>query len=78
VNEIRNAVEEGRTQIIMTTHSPYLLDLLLLDHIVLVERIEGKPVFNRPGDNEYLQKWAERFSPGMLYTTSKLSVKDSL
>ncbi len=76
VNEIRNAVEEGRTQIIMTTHSPYLLDLLLLDHIVLVERIEGKPVFSRPGDNGHLQKWAERFSPGMLYTASKLSVKD--
>ncbi len=79
VNEIRDAVEEGRTQIIMTTHSPYLLDQkLLLDHIVLVERIEDKPVFSRPGDNEYLQKWAERFSLGTLYTTSKLSTKDSL
>jgi predicted ATPase len=78
VNEIRNAVEEGKTQIIMTTHSPYLLDLLLLDHIVLVERIEGRPVFSRPGDNVHLQKWAERFSPGRLYTTSKLSTKDSL
>lgn len=78
VNEIRNAVEEGRTQIIMTTHSPYLLDQLLLEHIVLVERIEGKPVFSRPGDNEHLQKWAERFSPGTLYTASKLSMKDSL
>ncbi len=78
VNEIRNAVEEGRTQIIITTHSPYLLDLLLLEHIVLVERIEGKPVFSRPGDNEHLQKWAERFSPGTLYATSKLSMKDSL
>jgi predicted ATP-dependent endonuclease of OLD family len=78
VNEIRNAVEEGKTQIIMTTHSPYLLDQLLLEHIVLVERIEGKPVFSRPGDNEHLQKWAERFSPGALYTASKLSMKDSL
>ncbi len=73
VNEIREAVEGGRTQIILTTHSPYLLDLLLLDHIVLVERIEGQPVFSRPGDNEELQQWAKRFGLGTLYTSSRLS-----
>ncbi len=73
VNEIQEAVESGRTQIILTTHSPYLLDLLLLDHIVLVERIEGQPVFSRPGDNQRLRQWAERFAPGTLYTTSRLS-----
>jgi len=72
VDEIRGAVESGKTQIILTTHSPYLLDLLLLDHIVLVERVEGQPVFSRPGDNEQLQHWAERFGPGRLYTTSRL------
>lgn len=78
VDEIREAVESGRTQIILTTHSPYLLDLLSLDHIVLVERIEGRPVFSRPGDDEHLQRWAERFRPGKLYTTSRLSGNSSL
>src|SRR5439155_21647473 len=34
VDEIRNAIESGRTQVILTTHSPYLLDLLDLSHIV--------------------------------------------
>ena len=33
---------------ILTTHSPYLLDLLDLSHIVIVEREEGQPVFRRP------------------------------
>ncbi len=74
---MREAVESGKTQIIVTTHSPYLLDLLLLDHIVLVERVEGQPVFSRPGDNERLQQWAERFGPGRLYTTSRLSGQGS-
>lgn len=77
VDEIREAVENGRTQIILTTHSPYLLDLLLLDHIVLVERVEGQPVFSRPGDDEQLQQWAERFGPGRLYTSSRLSGQGS-
>src|SRR6266852_932958 len=42
IEEIRNALESGRTQIIATTHSPYLLDLLDLSQIVLVERSDGK------------------------------------
>lgn len=75
VNEILEAVESGRTQIVLTTHSPYLLDLLSLDHIVLVERVEGQPIFSRPGDDQQLQKWAERFNPGTLYTTGRLSRK---
>lgn len=75
VNEIRNAVESGKTQIIITTHSPYLLDLVLLDHIVLVERKDGQPVFRRPADNERLRQWAESFSLGTLYTSGKLAEK---
>jgi predicted ATPase len=44
VEEIRNAVLDGTTQVVLTTHSPYLLDLLTLDHLVLVERDgEGHP-----------------------------------
>jgi len=75
INEIRNVIEDGRTQIIMTTHSPYLLDLLHLDHIVLVERIEGQPAFSRPGDNQELQQWAKSFGLGGLYTGGRLSEK---
>lgn len=73
VEEIRSAVESGTTQAILTTHSPYLLDLLTLSHIVVVERNEeGAPVFTRPGDHESMRKWAEKFSPGRLYTMNQL------
>lgn len=73
VEEIRNAIELKRTQVILTTHSPYLLDLLDLSHIVLVERdSDGQPVFSRPGDRDVLQDWAKQFSPGQLYTMGRL------
>ena len=75
VEEIRNVVESGRSQVIVTTHSPYLLDLLPLWSIVLVERCEEKgPVFSRPHDDPALEKWSEKFGPGRLYTMQGLSL----
>jgi predicted ATPase len=73
INEIRNVIEAGMTQIIITTHSPYLLDLLDLDHIVLVDRVQGQPVFRRPRNNQKLQEWAKSFGLGGLYTGGRLS-----
>ena len=74
VEEIRNAVLDGTTQVILTTHSPYLLDLLTLEHLVLVERDDkGQPRFIRPADNENLQRWAKSFAPGKLYTMGNLA-----
>lgn len=79
VEEIRNLVESGRSQVVATTHSPYLLDLLPLWSIVLVERTEGKgPVFTRPDDNPALEKWSRKFGPGKLYTMGNLNHKMSV
>lgn len=75
VDEIRRVVEEGKIQIILTTHSPYLLDLLDLSQIVLVERKDGEPVFSRPDDRTELQEWSKKFSVGKLYTMGKLNTK---
>lgn len=76
VEELRNLTETGQTQVIITTHSPYLLDLLALSHIVLVERIDGQPVFSRPADEETLKEWANNFGSGRLYTMNKLSHRE--
>lgn len=72
VEEIRAATAAGTTQVILTTHSPYLLDLLDLSHLVVVEREEGQPLFRRP-DAEQLAKWSKSFAPGRLYTMGRLS-----
>lgn len=73
VKEIRRAVEEEKTQLIITTHSPYLLDLLDLSQIVMVEREDDEPRFSRPADRKELQEWSKKFSVGKLYTMGKLN-----
>ncbi|MDO8724141.1 MAG: ATP-binding protein [Syntrophales bacterium] len=74
VDEIRTFVQSGKGQVIATTHSPYLLDLLALSQIIVVERdVQGSPVFTRPADNKELAEWAEKFAPGKLYTMGNLT-----
>ena len=74
VEEIRSAVLSGVTQVILTTHSTYLLDLLTLEHLVVVERDKrGHPHFSRPANQENLKRWATEFAPGKLYTMGNLT-----
>jgi predicted ATPase len=73
VAEIQEAITAGTTQVILTTHSPHLLDLLHLSHIVVVEREENEPKFRRPDDEKQLRAWAREFSPGQLYTMGRLT-----
>ena len=75
VEELRATIATGKTQVILTTHSPYLLDLLDLSHIVVVERIDGQPKFTRPDETE-LAEWTQSFSPGRLYTMGRLTRGD--
>ena len=73
INEIRSATENGITQVIATTHSPYLLDLLDLSDIIMAERNEDNcPVFWRPDSQKDLSVWAEKFAPGELYRMDRL------
>jgi predicted ATPase len=77
IEEIRSAVTAGDRQVILTTHSPYLLDKLALEHIVTVERPDGgPPVFRRPVEEEELRQWATRFAPGSLYSMGMLRSKE--
>jgi predicted ATPase len=43
-------------QIVMTTHSPLVVDKMKLDEIVFVEKREGATTCRRPGDQKHLQK----------------------
>ncbi len=74
LDEIRYLTTSGKSQVIFTTHSPYLLDLLRFNEIVLVERVDGAPQFFRPdpSNNQTLQRWTEKFNPGQLYTMGQL------
>lgn len=72
VDLLKAATSSGRTQIVTTTHSPYLLDQLDLDNVLLCERKDKGPVFSWPADREELANWRQRFMPGRLYTMNVL------
>lgn len=67
-----------RTQIIVTTHSPLLLnaEAITLEDIVLVEPDEVDQTVHmvRADSQEHLKKWVERYSLGNLWTMNKLKL----
>lgn len=71
VEDIRGILPES--QCIVTTHSPYFLDLVDLRHIVVAERQDGNTTYYRPNDDERLHAWKEKFSVGSLYTMNRLT-----
>lgn len=76
LEEIRTAVRLGTTQVIVATHSPYFLDLVPIETLVLVERkAGGDPVFCRPANRADVREWAKGFAPGQLYTMGRLDTE---
>lgn len=73
INEIRQNTLSRSLQIVATTHSPYFLDLIPLDGIVVTEKDGLSTTFTQPDNTENLAIWKERFSPGKLYTMGKLT-----
>ncbi len=77
VDMMRDATRDGRTQVIATTHSPYLLDMLDLEDVLLCERGPKGPEFNWPASRADMQHWRTRFLPGRLYTMSALQTVET-
>ncbi|MDR1141620.1 MAG: AAA family ATPase [Planctomycetaceae bacterium] len=71
VEEMRGMLPEH--QFIVTTHSPYFLDLVDLRHVVVAERNKSNTEFYRPDEDEKLNTWKEKFSVGDLYTMNQLT-----
>jgi len=80
MSEIRSATGNRRMQVIATSHSPYLIDQLSLDEVIVAERKYSEdpeaPIpqatFWRPSTSEDCQRWAESFSTGQIYTMDQL------
>jgi predicted ATPase len=52
-------------QVIMTTHSPHLVDQFNLDELIVLEKREGATAVARPGDKEHLRKLLEEEETGL-------------
>ncbi len=73
VDLLKEATRAGRTQVVATSHSPYLLDLLELEDLILCQRNEsGEPRFIRADSDEALKAWRRDFTPGRLYAMGRL------
>ncbi|NBP68864.1 MAG: hypothetical protein EBR30_08915 [Cytophagia bacterium] len=73
LSEIRNEVSAGSMQVVITTHSPYLLDLLPIESIITTDKQVDFCKFHIPATEERLKAWINKFTPGRLYITGKFS-----
>jgi predicted ATPase len=64
--QIRNIANGyGASQIFATTHSPYLVDRLKLDELVVVEKTQGETHYTRPRDRKDLEELLSREHLGL-------------
>lgn len=73
INEFQKHYAAKQMQIVVTTHSPYLLDLVPLESMIVSEKTSGGTFFHLPKDEQSLALWRDKFSPGKLYTMGKLT-----
>lgn len=62
------------TQLIVTTHSPQLIDAAQPEDILVVQREEGRTTLERL-DTDGLNQWLERYTLGKLWTMGKLEAR---
>jgi len=62
-------------QVVITSHSPHLIDQFKLDELIVLEKREGATTVTRPADREHLRKLLEEEDVGLgsLYYSGALS-----
>lgn len=73
VSEIESVFHSKEMQVIVTTHSPYFLDMIRLESVIVTEKTTGGSTYHIPADDEALEIWKEKFSPGKLYSMGNLT-----
>jgi predicted ATPase len=73
LSQIESVFTTRSMQVVVSTHSPYFLDLVPIESLIVSEKDAGGSSYHIPKDENSLQKWRERFSPGKLYTMGKLT-----
>ena len=68
IKQLKSAADRG-IQVAFTTHSPWLLDHVEFDDIILVERKRGETVYSRFADKDEVKAYKGRVPPGAVYAT---------
>lgn len=64
-------LKKAKTQVMVTTHSPYLVDFIDPDDLVIIEKIKGETKQKRPSKKE-LEEFLKDFSLGELWYSGKI------
>jgi predicted ATPase len=64
--ELRDATSEG-TQVILTTHSPFLLDHVRVEEVVHVQRTTGHSTYHAIGGYSDVAQFGDAVAPGAMY-----------
>lgn len=72
--ELRDASTEG-TQVIVTTHSPFLLDHVRVDEVVHVRRTDGHSTYHAITDYADVSRYRDAVAPGAMYIAGYFSGK---
>jgi predicted ATPase len=68
LRQVQQEVEDrnvARSQIVLTTHSPYVLDQMSLDEVIWVEKKNGQTSVVRPGEKSHRKKLVENEDLGL-------------
>lgn len=68
---LAQVLKKAETQVIVTTHSPYFVDFVDPEDLVIIEKAEGKTLQKRPSKQE-LEEFLKDFSLGELWYSGKL------
>jgi predicted ATPase len=61
----QNEIVDKAAQVIITTHSPYLVDMLDISDLLAVEKEKGETRCYRPGEKSHLKKLLEKKELGL-------------
>jgi predicted ATPase len=64
--ELRDAAADG-TQVILTTHSPFLLDHVRVEEVIHVQRTRGHSTYKAIRDYSDVAKFKDAVAPGAMY-----------
>jgi len=69
LQHLKSAADRG-VQVILTTHSPWILDHVALEEIIQVRRTDGDTSYERFSDREAVKMFADSVPPGTRYVES--------
>jgi predicted ATPase len=63
------SMADRKTQVLITSHSPYLLDFLKMDEVIFVDRQGGDSRYQRAAESSEAKRWGARLPPGSLFVS---------